>query len=262
MYSIGAFSKLTKTTIAALRFYDKTGLLKPAHTDKKTGYRYYLSSQVTTLQKILSLRQIGMSIEQIKGIICLDNERNQLEKYQQELEESIIETQQKLKIIQVMLHEEYPYDVIIKELDECIVYSKKGVIKNRAQIYDFIEITDKTIFSANPGLKWTNPSYAFLSFLDNEYRYENLNIEVCKATNFKGRDFQNIIFKTLPKCRAASLYYKGAYEFIGTACAYLYDWINKSGFKPCGAPRECFIDGFWNVDDVNSWMTEIQIPVE
>lgn len=262
MYSIGAFSKLTKTTIATLRFYDKEGLLKPAHIDLNTGYRYYLSSQLTTLQNIMSLRQVGVSIEQIKSIINSDDARSQLEEYQKELQKSIIETQHKIKIIQMMLHEEYLYDVIIKELDECIVYSKKGVIKDRAQIYDFIETTDKTIFSANPGLKWTNPDYAFLSFLDSEYRYENLKIEVCKATNFKGRDFQNIIFKILPKCRVASLYYKGAYEFIGTACAYLYDWINKSGFKPCGAPRECFIDGFWNVDDVNSWMTEIQIPVE
>ena len=69
MYSIGTFSKLTKTTIAALRFYDKEGLLKPAYTDSKSGYRYYLSSQLVTVQKILSLRQIGIPIEQIKIMI-------------------------------------------------------------------------------------------------------------------------------------------------------------------------------------------------
>lgn len=43
-YSIGTFSKLTGTTIAALRFYDREGIFRPAYTDKNTGYRYYLSS--------------------------------------------------------------------------------------------------------------------------------------------------------------------------------------------------------------------------
>ena len=60
---------ITKTTIAALRFYDKEGLFKPAYTDSKSGYRYYLSSQLVTVQKILSLCQIGIPIEQIKIMI-------------------------------------------------------------------------------------------------------------------------------------------------------------------------------------------------
>ena len=60
---------ITKTTIAALRFYDKEGLLKPAYTDSKSGHRYYLSSQLVTVQKILSLCQIGIPIEQIKIMI-------------------------------------------------------------------------------------------------------------------------------------------------------------------------------------------------
>ena len=75
MYSIGTFSKLTKTTIAALRFYDKEGLLKPAYTDSKSRYRYYLSSQLVTVQKILSLRQIGIPIEQIKIMINTNDEQ-------------------------------------------------------------------------------------------------------------------------------------------------------------------------------------------
>ncbi len=66
---------ITKTTIAALRFYDKEGLLKPAYTDSKSGYRYYLSSQLVTVQKILSLCQIGIPIEQIKIMINTNDEQ-------------------------------------------------------------------------------------------------------------------------------------------------------------------------------------------
>ena len=146
MYSIGTFSKLTKTTIAALRFYDKEGLLKPAYTDSKIGYRYYLSSQLVTVQKILSLRQIGIPIEQIKIMINTNDEQYQLEKYQQELRNNIMETQKKINIIQIMLDGEYPYDVFIKELDECIVYSRIARIDSNLQLYDFIQSTEKKDF--------------------------------------------------------------------------------------------------------------------
>lgn len=97
-----------------MRFYDKEGLLKPAYTDSKSGYRYYLSSQLVTVQKILSLCQIGIPIEQIKIMINTNDEQYQLEKYQQELRNSIMETQKKINIIQIMLDGEYPYDVFIK----------------------------------------------------------------------------------------------------------------------------------------------------
>lgn len=262
MYSIGTFSKLTKTTIAALRFYDKEGLLKPAYTDSKSGYRYYLSSQLVTVQKILSLRQIGIPIEQIKIMINTNDEQYQLEKYQQELRNSIMEIQKKINIIQIMLDGEYPYDVFIKELDECIVYSRIARIDSNLQLYDFIQSTEKKIFAGNPKLKTISPDYCFLTYLDNEYRSNNMTVEYCQATNFKGNDIDDITFKKLPGCKVASLYFKGSNKYIGAGFAFLYDWINKSGYKVCGSPRECYIDGLWNVDSVDLWLTQIQIPIQ
>ncbi|MGN1036348.1 MAG: MerR family transcriptional regulator [Ruminococcus sp.] len=262
MYSIGTFSKLTKTTVATLRFYDKEGLLKPAYADSKTGYRYYLSSQLTELQKILSLRQIGVSIEQIKKIMCSENENNQLEKYYNELKTEISETQKKINIIQMMLSKEYPYDVLVKELDTCIIYSRKSEIKSNLQLYDFIQSTEKKIFESNPGLKPASPDYCFLKYLDNEYRSENMTVEYCQATNFMGKDTDDIVFKELPGCKVACLYFKGSNKYIGAGFTFLYDWINKSGYTPCDCPRECYIDGLWNVDSVDLWLTEIQIPIK
>ena len=90
-YSIGTFSKLTRTTVAALRFYDREGIFRPAYTDKDTGYRYYLSSQLSDLQEIISLRQVGMSIEQIKDILIHGGKEEQLETYRTELENKISE---------------------------------------------------------------------------------------------------------------------------------------------------------------------------
>lgn len=53
MLRIGEFSKLAKTTVKTLRYYDKVGLLKPAFTDSVTSYRYYTEEQLETMRRIL-----------------------------------------------------------------------------------------------------------------------------------------------------------------------------------------------------------------
>ena len=69
MLKIGEFSKMLKVTIKALRYYEKEGLLIPKHIDNFNGYRYYESNQLIDISKIISLKQVGLSIEEIKRII-------------------------------------------------------------------------------------------------------------------------------------------------------------------------------------------------
>ena len=73
MYKIGDFSKMSKTTIKTLRYYENEGLLIPAYVDPYTSYRYYESSQLTDLTRIISLRQAGLSINDIKEILIGNN---------------------------------------------------------------------------------------------------------------------------------------------------------------------------------------------
>ena len=53
MYKIGDFSSMSKTTIKTLRYYEKEGLLTPVYIDQNTGYRYYESSQLIDISKII-----------------------------------------------------------------------------------------------------------------------------------------------------------------------------------------------------------------
>ena len=73
MLRIGDFSKLSKVTIKALRYYEKEGLLIPKNVDVFNGYRYYESNQLLDVARIISLKQIGLSIDEIRKII-IDNE--------------------------------------------------------------------------------------------------------------------------------------------------------------------------------------------
>ncbi|MGF1491626.1 MAG: MerR family transcriptional regulator [Microcoleaceae cyanobacterium] len=69
MFRIGEFSKVTQVPASQLRYYDEIGLFHPIHIDRDTGYRYYSVQQLTQLNRILALRDLGFSLEQIQHLI-------------------------------------------------------------------------------------------------------------------------------------------------------------------------------------------------
>ena len=52
-----------------LRFYDEIGLLKPMHADPQTGYRFYSAKQLAELNRIIVLKDLGFSLEQIGPVL-------------------------------------------------------------------------------------------------------------------------------------------------------------------------------------------------
>ena len=125
MFKIGDFSRLSLVSVKALRYYDELGLLKPARVDEFTGYRYYSASQLTRLNRILAMKDMGMSLEQIA--LLLDKEltpdqiRGMLRLKQVELRQQLVEGQARLARIEAWLQafeQEVTmpaYDVVLKE---------------------------------------------------------------------------------------------------------------------------------------------------
>ena len=68
LYSTGEFAKIAGVTIRTIRYYDKIGLLKPTKV-LNNGYRRYCNNDLITLQKIVSLKQLGFSLEEIYPLI-------------------------------------------------------------------------------------------------------------------------------------------------------------------------------------------------
>src|SRR6266508_585330 len=69
MIRIGSFARIAQVSTRALRLYDKLGLLKPAVVDPDTDYRYYSIDQLPRLNRILALKDLGFSLEQIAGVL-------------------------------------------------------------------------------------------------------------------------------------------------------------------------------------------------
>ena len=68
MYRIGEIANICKVSQKTLRFYEKKGLLKPVVINNETGYRFYDDESIKTVEKIKNLKEIGMSLKQIKEI--------------------------------------------------------------------------------------------------------------------------------------------------------------------------------------------------
>src|SRR5512147_2094491 len=69
MIKIGDFSNLAHVSIKTLHHYDELGLLKPAHIDRYSGYRYYTIQQLAALNRILALKDLGLSLEQVAQLL-------------------------------------------------------------------------------------------------------------------------------------------------------------------------------------------------
>lgn len=69
MFRIGDFSRIARVSARLLRFYDEIGLLTPAHADPQSGYRFYTAAQLSRLNRILVLKELGLSLDQIREVL-------------------------------------------------------------------------------------------------------------------------------------------------------------------------------------------------
>jgi DNA-binding transcriptional MerR regulator/effector-binding domain-containing protein len=69
MFSIGEFARVGGVSIRTLRHYDETGLLRPAKVDPDTGYRSYRASQLGRLNRILAMKELGLSLTQARQLL-------------------------------------------------------------------------------------------------------------------------------------------------------------------------------------------------
>jgi DNA-binding transcriptional MerR regulator/predicted transcriptional regulator YdeE len=267
MFRIGEFSKMSKTTIKTLRYYDEIGILKPAGTDKFTSYRFYTTDQLVQLHGIQAYRQVGLSIEEIKLILSGSDAKAILEKRKAELVSELSAGTFQLSRIEFILQgkEEESfmnYAATIKELPPCIVYSKKMTAPNYDAYFELIPSLGEAVAKQYPDLKCATPAYSFVVYLDGEYREKDINIEFCEAVEKMWPDFDEVKFKEMPAATVVSILHKGAYAELSKAYAYIFKWIEENNYTATGHPRESYIDGIWNKEKEEDWLTELQVPIK
>ncbi len=263
MLKIGEFSKLSYLTVKALRFYEKEKLLVPASIDEWTGYRFYETSQLETASKIKAYRQLDLSIDEIKAICSGTDVRKILSEKAKSLSAQREEIDVRLSIINHILEdEEMKYQITEKMIPAAIVYYSETVLEKYQDIMQWIPSLGEECMRLNPNMKCAEPPYEFCEYLDGEYKEKDIRIRHNEAVTTRGIESDRIKFREIPETRALSTYHKGAYDRIGETYAYIMKYAEENGYKVAGLARECYIDGIWNKEAVEDWLTEIQLPIE
>ena len=77
-----------------------------------------------------------------------------------------------------------------------------------------------------------------------------------------GKESDSICFKELPATKVLSIYHCGSYDHMEQAYSSILKYARENGYKITGLPRESYIDGIWNKEKEEDWLTEIQVPIQ
>ena len=264
LYKIGMFANMNRVTIKALRYYDEQKLLVPVYVDEENGYRYYAAGQMAQLHRIIALKNMGFSIDDIRKIIEGAEEKSFLLVKKQEILKEIAVLTDKLSQIESYLARDsinLSAPVLIKEIPQAIVCTMKRRIKSYDALFELMPQMGAQMELSD--CKCAQPSYCFTHYLEPEYKEEDILVEICEAVTEKKPDTGDIAFKVLPKVpMAACIFHKGSYNTLPESYAMLLQYIEENRYEICGNIRESYIDGVWNKETENEWLTEIQIPVK
>jgi len=267
VYLIGLFSKINRITTKTLRHYDEIGLLTPEHVDEETGYRYYTSSQLPMLHQILSLKQLGLSLNEIKEVIAdpvsievfLKMKTRELERSIKEQGRILHEVTNRLKNLRG--EDTMKYTTLIKELPEVTVASMRTNVPSYNTYFDIVPKMGEEM--KKQGAVCREPAYCFTIYHDGEYKEKDIDVEVCEAVTKACTDSEMVVYKKIDGVpEAACILHKGPYSTLGEAYAFVFAWIKENKYQMAGNPRESYIDGIWNKDDEEEWLTEVQVPIK
>ncbi len=270
MFKIGDFSKLSQVSVRTLRYYEEVGLLKPVEVDRFTGYRYYAIDQLPRLNRILVLKDLGFSLEQIAQML---NEglppaqlRGMLRMKQAEIQQQVDEERARLARVEARLRQieqegKMPtYEVVIKKVEPQMVASVRETIPTPQDIGHMFEKLFTYLGQRGvqplgaPGAIWH----------DMEHPEKEWDAEVIVPIGQALPDGGGVKAIQLPAVTTmASTVHQGSYEGFPQAYAALMGWIEGNGFRIAGPMRETYLRGpSPDQPDPATYVTEIQVPVE
>ncbi len=269
MFKIGDFSKLSRISVKALRYYDEIGLLKPVNVDRFTSYRYYSADQLPRLNYIVALKNMGLSLEEVATLINNDLTPHQMRDIfilkKGGLQQRVSEEQRRLEQVERLLKQiekegAMPdYQINIKKVEPQLIASIRELLPTYGdvgplygEIYKYL--AKKWVF------KPSGP--AMLICHDNEYKESDVDVEVAVPINKAIRESDRIKVQELPGIEAACTIHKGPYDTIGEAYGALMSWIEGNGYQITGHDRELYFTDPRKVKDPSENVTEIQFPVE
>lgn len=269
MIRIGDFSKLSRVSVKTLRYYDEMGLIKPVSVDRFTGYRLYEYSQLSVLNRILALKELGFSLEEIGRLLddglSVEQMRGMLKLRETESRQKVREEAERLARVEAWLsqieqeNEMSKYDVVIKKVDALKVASVRDVVPtppDQGGLWGELE--------GYLAMHRVRPNGAcFTLYHDEEFKERDWDLEVCEPIVDELTESRRVKVQTLPAASMACTIHNGPFATLREAYNAIGKWIDASGYRITGPCREVYLRPAKNGSQTDpETVTEIQFPVE
>ncbi|MBO8184062.1 MerR family transcriptional regulator [Streptomyces spirodelae] len=276
MFTIGDFARHGRVSVRMLRHYDATGLLRPAHVDPASGYRYYTAAQLARLNRIIALKDLGFTLQQVRDIV--DEKvgaaelRGMLRLRQAELEAAmaaararLVQVEARLRAIENEGHMP-TNEVVVKSVPAVRVAELTATAASfePEDIGPVIGPLYEELFRRldSAGITATGPGIAY--YEDASEGGGRISVHAAVQVSAPPRDGaspQDGAFRVrdLPRLdQAATIVHRGSMDAVLPTAQTLAHWIDANGYRSTGYPREINLECPENRDD---WVTELQAPV-
>jgi DNA-binding transcriptional MerR regulator len=279
VFKIGDFSQLAQVTVRTLRLYDELGLLRPAEIDKFTGYRYYTLEQLPRLNRILALKDLGLSLEEIaqllKDQLPAEQLRAMLKRKREAMARELQERESQLRRVEARLDQieredrVAAYDVVLKSAEPVWIASVRGNVPKVEMMPEVRSARLQTLYAglAEAGVTPREPEL----FIYHNTEYTDTDIDMEAATVIEKAEARRLIpegpiiaRELSAAAQMASVIHRGPLREVPQAIIALFTWIGANGFTSAGDIREYHLR--WREleladEEFHTVTLEMQIPV-
>ena len=274
MFRIGEFSQIARVSGRLLRYYDSIGLLRPQHIDAQTGYRYYSAGQLQQLNRILALKELGLSLDQVARMlderVSAAEIRGMLTLKKAELEQSLAEEAARLRHIEsrlVQIEQQGSlgdYDVVLKSASAAPLLSTRAIYpKFDDAIAALREIAQAVRAQVAAAARENIVVIAHSDFDDEDLDLEigvTLNRQINKPVRLPSRS--ELALTELPASGTlATIVRTGPLYQSHLAFGKLGLWMEANSYQIAGPCREVFLDMPFQSLGQGDPAVEIQFPV-
>ena len=271
MLKIGEFSRLSQVTVKTLHHYDEIGLLVPDHIDQFTNHRHYALDQLPQIHRIMALKAMGLSLEQIRSMLneCLNAQqiRGMLRLKQGELQQRIGEEQAQLaqvafRLRMLEMEEKMPeLEVMVKE-----VAPMRALTARLSFTRDQVEAVNRQTMQAlaEHDVKLVGPETEIRHAEELQDMFADVEVALPvddrQAEDVPLGPWGTLKVGTVPGLEKAATYmHEGAHTRpIAEELLVLQRWVVANGYKLGPTTRFVHHRGWMSRADPKDWITEIQ----
>jgi DNA-binding transcriptional MerR regulator len=249
MFSIGEFARHGRVSVRMLRHYDAIGLLRPASVDGATGYRFYQAGQLSELNRIIALKDLGFTLGQVQAIlaeqISAAELRGMLKLRRPEIHAHIEAETARLARVQARL---------LTIEDEARVPVDGVVIKRLTPV----RVAELTATAAGYEPQAIGPVIAY--YEDTPDGDGAIVVHAAAPVVAEPGGEHGFRVVDLPEVNsAAAIIHHGSMDDVLATGQALARWIDAGGFHSAGYVREITLE--WS-EDPDQWVTELQQPID